>query len=211
MQRETQTYNGIRFNRYPDSKRESDRRYFKGWVIIDGKRTKISIHRYTWFKNNGIIPKGYDIHHIDGNLYNNSIDNLQLLSSKEHHALHEKNISEETKVKRLRAIKKAGIYAVEWHKSKEGKEWHSKHSKEQFKNKEYKIYNCEQCGKEYISRSIGNTRFCSNNCKSAYRRSSKADYEKRICKICGKEFECNKYIRKNTCSKECSSIYRKQL
>ena len=65
MQRETQTFNGIRFNRYPDSERESDRRYFKGWVIIDGRRTKISIHRYTWFKNNGVIPKGYHIHHIE--------------------------------------------------------------------------------------------------------------------------------------------------
>jgi hypothetical protein len=49
--------------------------------------------------------KGKVIHHIDGNCFNDNINNLQLLSHSEHSSLHGKNniVSEETKQK-LREI-----------------------------------------------------------------------------------------------------------
>jgi len=37
---------------------------------------------------NGIIPKGYMIHHIDENRKNNNIENLQLVTYKEHKKIH---------------------------------------------------------------------------------------------------------------------------
>jgi hypothetical protein len=46
-------------------------------------------HRYVWEKENGVIPNGYDIHHIDGNKSNNAIFNLQLLEKTEHTKLHQ--------------------------------------------------------------------------------------------------------------------------
>lgn len=47
------------------------------------------LHLYIWMVANGReIPDGYDIHHIDGNKLNNSIHNLILLTTHEHHLLH---------------------------------------------------------------------------------------------------------------------------
>lgn len=37
------------------------------------------LHRDIWEKSNGIIPEGFDIHHIDGNKQNNKIENLELI------------------------------------------------------------------------------------------------------------------------------------
>lgn len=46
------------------------------------------IHRIVWYDNRGEIPKGYHIHHIDSNKLNNSIENLELLSSSHHQIKH---------------------------------------------------------------------------------------------------------------------------
>ena len=91
MQRETATYNGVKFHRYPQSERDSDRRYFKGWAEIDGKMQKISLHRYIWIVERGPIPKGYHVHHIDGDVDNNTISNLALLLAHEHESFHCQN------------------------------------------------------------------------------------------------------------------------
>ena len=55
-----------------------------GYVYVGNKK----LHHIIWEEVNGKIPKGYEIHHIDGNKLNNSIYNLKLLSIKEHHDLH---------------------------------------------------------------------------------------------------------------------------
>ena len=57
-------------------------------VVIDGKT--FQEHRLVWEKAHGPIPDGYEIHHIDGNGHNNSIENLQLLTRSEHTSLHAK-------------------------------------------------------------------------------------------------------------------------
>lgn len=59
-----------------EEKRFNGRRYLK--------------HRLIWEQHFGEIPKGYEIHHIDGNTHNNNIENLQLISSVEHRSLHAK-------------------------------------------------------------------------------------------------------------------------
>lgn len=41
------------------------------------------IHRAVWEAFNGIIPKGYDIDHVDGNPRNNALNNLELVTHKE--------------------------------------------------------------------------------------------------------------------------------
>jgi len=50
----------------------------------------IPAHRYIWIVNNGKIPKGYDVDHIDKNINNNSLDNLRLLKSKVNQSLKKK-------------------------------------------------------------------------------------------------------------------------
>jgi len=48
----------------------------------------LRLHRYIYEMHYGEIPKGYEIHHKDGNKLNNNIDNLEILTKSEHTKLH---------------------------------------------------------------------------------------------------------------------------
>jgi len=47
-------------------------------------------YRKIYENNKGKIPKGYEIHHIDGNRNNNDISNLISISIQEHYDIHKK-------------------------------------------------------------------------------------------------------------------------
>lgn len=55
-------------------------------IWVNNKNTLL--HRYVWEKHYGEIPKGFEIHHKDKNRSNYNIDNLELISSYEHHKKH---------------------------------------------------------------------------------------------------------------------------
>lgn len=169
---------------------------------INGKR--IRLHRYIWEKENGKIPKGYDIHHIDHNKDNNDISNLELISSSRHKKIHGEEMSEELKNwYRKNLNENARPKAIEWHKSKEAKDFHIRQYKISLGAKKPIEMICENCGKKYKAIYNGVNRFCSNNCKSAYRRKSGVDDETRKCVACGKEYSCNKYSKRQKCN-DCS-------
>ena len=85
----------------------------KGYIYTtltgdDGKQYSIKFHRFIWECSNGDIPEGFDIHHINGDKMNNSINNLELMERYSHNHLHKsgenhpmygKHHSEETRVK----------------------------------------------------------------------------------------------------------------
>ena len=54
------------------------------------------LHIYVWEYNNGNIPKGYEIHHKDHDKNNNEIDNLDMLTKKEHMKIHSKELTKES-------------------------------------------------------------------------------------------------------------------
>ena len=94
--------------------------------------------------------------------------------------------------------------ALEWHKSKAGRQWHKEHYNEMKDKLCVQVeFVCENCGEKYIGYKNGSNRFCSGKCKAQYRRKSGVDNVKRICVVCNKEFECNKYYDTKTCSKKC--------
>ena len=64
------------------------RPYFKGMLIHE-----IQVHTKYGYK------KGFDVHHIDENKMNNSIENLMYLTHSEHAKIHGKKLSEETRRK----------------------------------------------------------------------------------------------------------------
>jgi hypothetical protein len=161
------------------------------------------MHRDVWEFYNGKIPKGYHIHHIDGNPSNNDISNLQLMQGKDHLRMEGKKRHKENPEWSKKFHQKGIELAKEWHKSKEGIEWHIEHGRKVFANRIARTLNCQVCNKSYQTKNYTNSRFCSNNCKSAYRRASGLDNEKRICIICNSEFECNKYIKKSKCNSNC--------
>lgn len=49
-------------------------------IKLDGKFKTYTLSNIAWIYCNGNIPKGYDVDHIDGNTFDNSLSNLQLLS-----------------------------------------------------------------------------------------------------------------------------------
>jgi hypothetical protein len=58
-------------------------------IFLNGQN--VHIHRLQWLKYHGEIPKGCVIHHKDENKLNWSIENLEMLSRKDHIVQH-KNI-----------------------------------------------------------------------------------------------------------------------
>jgi len=132
-----------------------------------GKR----LHRAVWEYHNGSIPKGFDIHHIDGDRHNNSISNLCMMQGKEHQRKHMK--SPERVEQSRRDIKKALKYASAWHGSVEGAAWHGAHAKEYWEKAPLREYVCTFCGKSFQTRHVyveGANRFCHQNCRASFRR-----------------------------------------
>lgn len=51
-----------------------------GYIIVRVKRQTSSIHRIVWVYHNGAVPDGMEIDHIDGDILNNRIENLRVVS-----------------------------------------------------------------------------------------------------------------------------------
>ena len=80
--------------------------------------------------------------------------------------------------------------ATERHRSDAGREWHREHGRRAWESRIPVERKCEQCGGEYTDFTLReNARFCSNKCKSAWRRASGVDDEDRTCIVCGRRSE----------------------
>jgi len=175
-------FNGIIFRRYPESENPTHRKYYTCNSNYYKKGIR-NLHREIWKSHHGDIPKGYHIHHKDGNTFNNDISNLQSLSCREHHKF-SKKMDEISMHKHLAKIRPL---AIQWHKSKKGKIWHKQHAVDIQKNLKYKDRNCVLCGKLFKYK-YSTARFCSNACFQKFTRDNGKWSEKRKCIICGKEY-----------------------
>ena len=188
------------FNNYKFTRDEKTNYYLSS--TINNKRYRL--HRYVWEYFNGTIPKGFDIHHKDHNKNNNEIENLEILSKSEHLKRHSEEMTKETRQKYRDILSEyARPKATEWHKSKEGRKWHKKQYEVSLGNRKKEKFVCEYCGKEYEAYKNGTNRFCSNKCKSAWRRKIGIDDIERKCIKCGKSFKINKYRKTQKC-RNCS-------
>lgn len=184
--------------------RDEQSGYFRAFV--SARKTTSLLHRRVWEHHNGAIPKGMQIHHINGDKDDNRICNLQLISASEHERLHGKALtSEERALRRDNLIRNAQPSAIEWHKSEAGREWHRRHYakvKAVLRERTSKV--CECCGKKFDGLSF--QRFCSNSCKSAYRRREKCDTVGCVCVVCGAKFVTNKFRPSSTCGHHCRAV-----
>lgn len=166
-----------------------------------GKR----LHRMVWEYNNGPIPEGYEVHHVDGDKSHNDIENLQLLPGGEHTRLH---MTDPDRIDQSRInVSIARDAAREWHGTKDGFAFHSKHAKEYWQHAEMRTYVCSFCGEAFQTRNAygaGENTFCCNNHKSAWRRQQGLDNETRVCPVCGETFTANRYAKTVCCSRECA-------
>ena len=191
--------------------------YYRGYKFTLDEKTgyylnstlHIRMHRFVWVCEKGEIPKGYHIHHKDGDKSNNSIDNLELIDAKMHSKLHADQLTDEQREWRRNNLNtNARPKAVEWHKSEEAKQWHSEHAKEMIEKGIWNAkqeYVCEQCGKIFEQRKVKGHKFCSGACQQKWLRKNEPTGT-RICVVCGNNYTCKVSSNSRTCSKHCSNI-----
>lgn len=200
---------GVVYRRYPRAKQSSDRNYFRPGAGDVRRHRRSYLHRDLWIAANGPIPDGYELDHRDGDPLNNALPNLQLLPIPEHKAKHAGEASERSR--RLAASIPADrrqamlAKAAEWHRSPEGRAWHSRQSVAIHAAMPCVEMRCDVCGATYSVKRLnsGYARFCSNNCRSEARRRSGVDDRPRGCP-CGARFVCNKYSKQKYCSRVCA-------
>lgn len=177
------------------------RRDKKTGYFLNAKTHK-RLHVYVWEKHFGKVKDGFVVHHIDFDKNNNEIENLALMLREDHASLHGASWDEERQEKQAVILRQKAIpKATEWHKSDNGRAWHRAHYEAMKGSLHKKITRkCEYCGKEYEGANSCTARFCSNNCKSAYRRQSGVDNVTKVCEACGGEYTANKYSKTKYCT-----------
>jgi hypothetical protein len=197
---ESVIYNGITFRRYPESENWADRNYYRpnSTHIRNGVK---AIHIEIYQAHYGPVPKGYHVDHKNGDTGNNSKENLQALSPREHS---DKHLSPERSQRAREHAERIRPLTKEWHASPAGIEWHRQHAlNANFGHFTFGTRNCEQCTKPFEAKT-NTARFCSNNCKTKWRRLAGFDDEERECAMCDTKFIVNKYSKTRTCSTLCA-------
>lgn len=192
-------FGGYTYRRYPQSDKWAEKMYFR-------RSGGFSLHRAIWEAKNGPAPKGHQIHHKDGNALNNDISNLECIETGKHHRWH--GATEKSKEASRRSLNKVRHLAAKWHGSKEGREWHSKHAVKIAKTRPVHQRECEQCHKTYTVWTGLRSRFCSNGCKSKWRRWNRIDDIIANCAVCGKIIQFNKFKKVETCGRSCANRLR---
>jgi hypothetical protein len=178
---------------------------------ISTQSPKIRAHQWVWKHHHSLIPNGYHIHHRNENKSDNRIENLELIEASRHLSIHSSKPENKERVRKL--VDKIRPLTKAWHASEEGIKWHKQHAKEMgFGQNPMVDYVCDQCAKPYQSNvpSKNHSRFCSNNCKSAWRRAQKKDVVIKQCFHCGKDFESHKYNKTLCCGRMCAAQMRKK-
>lgn len=204
------TFGGIRFRRYPNAANWADRSYYTPGPA-DKARGVGRLHEEIWKSAHGPVPDGCEIHHADFDPLNNDPSNLACLTVAEHKDAHRERGRERASAPAfLEHLDRIRPLAAGWHGSPEGLAWHREHAAAfRFGHAGPHGATCEQCGKSYeTTAQHGGERFCSNACKSAWRRASGADDEERRCANCGKAFTVNRYSKTRCCGRKCAQRLR---
>jgi hypothetical protein len=172
--REEVIWNKKTYRRYPNAKQSSHRRYFSCAGSF--------LHRDVWREKHGEIPKGFHVHHKDGDPANNDILNLECVSGKDHFVLHKETRSTNSKrPEHLALLERIRPMTVDWHKSDEGRAWHRENAKLslvkarqaiRFSKKPDLHRNCEVCGEAFTTRNTRKT-ICGTACQSKKSKSKK--------------------------------------
>jgi len=205
MESQLIVFNGTNFRRYPESKYRSDRVYFTPGAGDKAKGIG-RLHEEIWKAEHGQIPEGHHIHHVDHNPLNNYGANLTAMTKAAHHSHHantpeaRERLRSDEWLAHLAAIRPQ---AAAWHSSPAGVEWHREHARQMMAKRPKTPGLCDQCCEAFLSKRP--LRFCSNACKSAWRRISGLDDIEGTCTLCGASFTHNRYQTKVTCTRSCSS------
>jgi hypothetical protein len=121
-----------------------------------------NLHRAVWVEHRGNIPNGFEVHHRDGDSFNNAIGNLELISRSAHRRLHllEKHRDGKMAPPSTHALRRA----AEWHRSAEGREWHRNHAINMRRKMHRAI--CRICSREFPTPQPTRAKYCHPNCRA---------------------------------------------
>lgn len=117
---------------------------------------------------------------------------------------------DEKELKKIQSenMRLARIKASEYWKSPEGKIRRKELAHQYIQEKGQRKNLCPNCKIEFKYTSFSLKKYCSNKCKSAFRRKNKIDNVEGNCAICSKLFFYNSYTKNLTCSKKCLNKIR---
>ena len=151
-------------------------------MIKDGRYYKTGRewqHRRVWREAHGPIPRGFVVHHKDGNGFNNDLSNLELMQKSKHARMHAKARVASGSLKP--PSPKALLKAAEWHRSPQGLMWHSENGKKEWLDRKLHDRVCQQCGAQFMTPWPTRAKFCHANCKAkALRRRRRIEVLARI-------------------------------
>ena len=95
----------------PDFKYLSGSKSTNGYICIGGSKNrllkrKVYIHKFVAENFIGEIPKGYVVHHVDEDKQNNCVDNLRIITHKEHNDIHRSSNKPKLSSEQVRTIRK---------------------------------------------------------------------------------------------------------
>ena len=206
---ETVEFNGVTYRLMGSGKY-----YLSQYSTNKERQTKAKgLHVAIWeYYNNKSVPDGYCIHHKDGNTFNNDISNLECIERTEHLRYHATLYNNDPKNKQIveKSLELAREASKNWHRSKEGRDWHSKHGKEVMKKRLPINLTCKYCGKSFQSIQPW-AKYCSSKCADKMRTKTNRVEVHGTCIVCGKEFISTKSKKQKLttrfCSKSCRNKY----
>lgn len=150
-----QTFNGKIYKLYPGEK------YFSNG--------NARMHRKVWNSHYGMIPRRFDVHHIDENKWNNRIENLELKESGYHSSEHRKEYHKLNPSYSKRFQSKGTKAAKNWHQSPEGLAWHKERGGNggYDPNRRYGEEKCLCCNITFLKKTVMQ-KFCNKKCKEKY-------------------------------------------
>lgn len=155
--------------------------WFKGDYYYD-RRGRL-LHRAIYAAAHGPIPRGIDIHHIDGDKTNNELSNLEAVTRSEHLKRHRPR----GWVAGGYEAKRRAKYA-EWAADEQG----------------LVSRTCAECGKEFMAKTA-RAKFCSVQCNRQYQRKRAENQREWVCVECGKVFVASAFNNRQHrfCSQAC--------
>lgn len=143
----------------------------------------VRLHREVWQSVHGPIPKGYHVHHINGDKGDNRIENLELLSNSDHSAHH-----------------------YDQHLRPHLDRAHANSKRANERNRAIRLQRelvCVICGSVYHSSAVNHSRFCSPECIERAR-STRFEGDDRLCEYCGEQYRATKRTQRY-CSRTCNN------
>lgn len=155
------------------------------------------LHREVWKHHHGEIPRGWHVHHVNGDPEDNRVENLCAMSGARHISEHHKGHGRRPDAALAALPKWRATPVGQRHMRLMGiRNAHNLRVEREFC--------CEQCGTVSAAKDTGANRFCSNACKAKWRRHAGLDNERRTCAACCAEFDVNRYSKQQCCSRGCS-------